>query len=107
MGHVFIEFCRLITIEPITNLIVCIHHTVRLIDLSKNNYVTRLVDNRIESYGSPKFKRTLSDKNHIYVIIFIKKKNNERKSTAKYLFFNLILIGNLISLKLRHQLSLC
>ena len=45
MVHVFIELWRPITIEPITNLIVSIHHTVRLIDLSKNNYVARLAKN--------------------------------------------------------------
>ena len=55
MGHVLVEIWRPITFEPITYLIVSKHHTVRLIDLSKNNYVARLVNNRFKSYWPPKF----------------------------------------------------
>ena len=46
MGHVLIELWRPITFESITSLIVSIHLTVRLIDLSKNNYVARYANNR-------------------------------------------------------------
>ena len=68
MGHVLIKLWRLITFEPITRLICSIHHTVRLIDLSKNNYKARLADNRFKSYGPPKFIRSLSGIPHINVM---------------------------------------
>ena len=44
-----------ITFEPITYLIVSIHHTVRLIDLNKNNYVAKLANNRLKNDGPQKF----------------------------------------------------
>ena len=53
MGHVFLELWRPITFEPITYLIVSIHHTVRLIDFYKDMshiihmYVTSDYVNRI------------------------------------------------------------
>ena len=54
-GHAIIELWRLISFEPISYLMVSIHHTVRLIDLSKNNYVAKLANNPFKSYGPPKF----------------------------------------------------
>ena len=54
-GHVLIKLWRPITFEPINFLIVSIHHTIRLIDLSNNNYVARLANNRFKSYEVPKF----------------------------------------------------
>ena len=62
------ELWRAITFELITYLIVSIHHTVRLIYLSKNNYVGRSADNRFKSYGLPKFYKDMSHIPHIYVI---------------------------------------
>ena len=62
---------RLITLEPITYLIVSIHHTVCLIDLNKNNYAAWFTNNRFKSYGPPNFIRTLSDIPHTYVICII------------------------------------
>ena len=59
-GHVLIELWRPINFESITYLIVSIHHTVRLIELNKNNYVARLAGNRYKSYGSPKFYKDMS-----------------------------------------------
>ena len=70
MGHVLIELWRPITIEPITYLIVYIHHTVCLIDLSMNNYVARLANNRSKSYWPPKFYKDMSHITHIYIIYF-------------------------------------
>ena len=69
MGHILIELWRPITFEAITYLIVSIHHTVRLIDLSNDNYVARLENNRFKSYEPPKFIRRLSHITNIYVII--------------------------------------
>ena len=53
MQYVLIELWRPITFEPITYLIVSIHHMIHLIDLSKNNHVARLANNRLKSYGPP------------------------------------------------------
>ena len=47
---------RPITLEPITYLIVSIHHTVRLIELNKNNYAAWLAKHRFKSYAPPKFR---------------------------------------------------
>ena len=55
MGYFFIELSRPITFEPITYLIVFTYHTVRLVDLIKNNYVARLASNQFKSYRSTKF----------------------------------------------------
>ena len=62
---------RPITFEPITYLIVSIHHSIRFIGLSKNNYVAKLKSNWFKSYESPKFIGTLSDIPHIYVNYFV------------------------------------
>ena len=70
IGHVLIELWRPITLEPVIYLIVSMHHTVRLIDLSKNNYVARLANNQFKSYGPPKFYKDMSQITHIYVISF-------------------------------------
>ena len=74
MGYVHIELWRPITFESITYLIASIHHMVGLIDLSKNNYVARLVNNRFKSYGPPKFYKEMSHITHIYVITRLRKK---------------------------------
>ena len=66
--HVLVELWRPITFESITNLIVSIHYTVRLIDLSKNNYVTRLANNRFKSHGPPKFNKDIGYITDHYVI---------------------------------------
>ena len=68
MGQCPYKLWTPITFEPITNLIVYIHHTVRLIDLIKNNYVSRLANNRFESYGPPKFFKDMSHITNIYII---------------------------------------
>ena len=72
MGHLLIKFWRPITFEPITYLIVSMHYTVRLIDLSKNNYVARLANNRFKIYGPPKFYKGMPHITNIYVIILKK-----------------------------------
>ena len=65
--HVLIELWSPITFEPITYLIVSIHHTVRLINLSKNNYLARLANNQFKCYGPPKLYKDMFYKPHIYV----------------------------------------
>ena len=64
--HVLVELWRPITFEPITYLIISIHHTVRLIDLSKNNYAARLANHWFTSYGPPKSYKDMLDISHIY-----------------------------------------
>lgn len=60
MGHVLIKLWRPITFELITDLTVFIHHTLRLIDLSKNNYVAKLANNLFKSYDFPEiYKNTV------------------------------------------------
>ena len=60
IAHVLIELWRPITFEPITYLIVSIHHTIRLIELNENNYVARIAKDRFKSYGPPKFYKDKS-----------------------------------------------
>ena len=66
-ADVSIELWRPITFEPITYLIVSVHHTVRIIDLSKNNYVARLANKLFQSYGPPKFYTDMGGKTYFYV----------------------------------------
>ena len=75
MRNAIIELWRPITFEPIAYLIVSIHNTVRLIDLSKNNYVARSADNRFKSYRPPKFYKSMTRLLHIYVIKTLKVNN--------------------------------
>ena len=69
MGYVLIELWRHITFEPITYLIVSIHHTIRLIDLNKNDYIERLANNRFKSYEPPKFYKDMSHKTRFNVML--------------------------------------
>ena len=57
---------RILFGEAITYVIVSIRHTIRLVELDKNNYISRLANNRFKSYGPPKFYKDMSHITHIY-----------------------------------------
>ena len=60
IGHgLWRKLWRPITFELITYLIVSIHHTIRLTELIKDNYIVRLAKYRFKIYGPPKFHKAM------------------------------------------------